>query len=209
MIISHRLKFAFFANQRTGSKAVGIVLRLSNVFDENDILIKQPFPATRTARIEIPEYNLGEYSTALVNHFTPQKAIDAGFITLDQLREYDCYAFLRNPRDRFMAIRASMQVNRKGMFAKPGKRMASPGTPQDEFFFVNGEQVVTALDFDDYEAGVRMMVEKLGGKQMDIPAITLQPEPYMPRKVEYDPKIHIKEELLYRKMKNEVSNSQT
>ena len=209
MIISHRLKFAFFANQRTGSKAVGIVLRLSNIFDENDILIAQPFPATRTANIRIPEYNLGKYGTALVNHFTPQKAIDAGFITLEQLREYDCYAFLRNPRDRFMAIRASMQVNRKGMFAKPGKRMASPGTPQHEFFFVGDEQVVTTLDFDDFEAGVRMMVEKLGGTQMDIPSIVHQPSPYMPRPVEYDPKAHIKEEVLYRKMKDEISNSQT
>ena len=100
MIISHRKKFAFFCNQRTGSKAVGIFLRLSGIFDENDILIAQPFPATRTARIEIPAYNIGNYTSDEVNHMTPQAAIDAGFITLEQLREYDCYAFLRNPRDR-------------------------------------------------------------------------------------------------------------
>lgn len=203
MIISHRLKFAFFANQKTGSKAVGIVLRLSNIFDENDILIAQPFPATRTARIEMPEYNLGGYGTRLVNHFTPQKAIDAGFITLEQLREYDCYAFLRNPKDRFMAIRASMQVNRDGKFAKPGKRVAGIGTPQHEFFLVDGEQVVTPLDFENFEAGVRMMVEKLGGHQMDIPAVVVEPEPYMPHPVVYDSKIHIQEEILYRNMKSE------
>ena len=94
MIISHRKKFAFFANQKTGSKAVGLVLRLSGIFDENDIMIAQPFPATRTAKIELPEYNLNEHKTHIVNHFRPEDAIEAGFITLEQLREYDCYAFL-------------------------------------------------------------------------------------------------------------------
>jgi len=203
MIISHRKKFAFFCNQRTGSKAVGIVLRFCGVFDENDILIAQPFPATRTARIEIPSYNLdGCKSNA--THMSPQKAIDAGFITLEQLREYDCYAFLRNPRDRFMAIRASMQVNRNGIFAKPDTVVAGVGTPQHEFFFVGGEQVVTPLDFAEYEAGLKMMIEKLGGYQhMDIPSIVKEPKPYMPRKVTYDPRDHIEEEIMYRRMKNE------
>ena len=86
MIISHRKKFAFFASQKTGSKAVGLVLRLSGIFDENDIMIAQPFPATRTAIIELPAYNLGEYKSHIVNHMTPERAINAGFITLDQLR---------------------------------------------------------------------------------------------------------------------------
>lgn len=204
MIISHRLKFAFFCNQRTGSKAAGIALRFAGVFDENDILIAQPFPATRTARIEIPAYNLGKYKTSAVTHMTPQKAIDAGFITLEQLREYDCYAFLRNPEERFIAIRASMQVTRDGMFAKPEKVVAGVGTPQHEFFFVGNEQVVTPLDFDNYGDELRMIIEKLGGRLMDIPEVVRKPKPYMPRPVKYDPKQHIEEEKLYRKMKNET-----
>ena len=210
MIISHRKKFAFFANQRTGSKAVGIVLRFCGVFDENDILIAQPFPATRTARIEVPSYNLGEYRSGNVNHMTPQMAMDAGFITLEQLREYDCYAFLRNPRDRFMAIRASMQITRDGMFAKPGTRVAGLAHPQHEFFFVSDEQVVTPLDFESYEEEVKMLVKQLGGYQhMDIPAIVNEPRPRMPRKVTYDPRAHVEEEKLYRRMKNEIQNSKT
>lgn len=210
MIISHRKKFAFFCNQRTGSKAVGIVLRMSGIFDENDILIAQPFPATRTARIEIPAYNLGSYNSSEVNHMTPKEAMDAGFITLEQLREYDCYAFLRKPRDRFMAIRASMQVSRDGMFARPGKRVAGLGTPQNEFFYVNDEKVVTPLDFDNYEEELKNLVTKLGGySQMDIPTIVKQPAPNMPIKVKYDPLLHRKEEVLYRRMKNEIQNSKT
>lgn len=204
MIISHRKKFAFFANQKTGSKAAGLMLRLSGIFDENDIMSYQPFPATRTVDIELPPYNLNGQRNASVDHFTPQKAIDAGFITLEQLREYDCYAFLRRPVDRFMAIRASMQVNRNGMFAKPGKRIAGACTPQHEFFFVDDEQVVTTLDFDNYGDELKMLVEKLGSyPHMDIPVVVKEPKPYMPRKVEYDAKIHHREEELYRKMKRE------
>ena len=86
MIISHRKKFAFFANQKTGSKAVGLILRLSGIFDENDIMIAQPFPATRTAAIELPAYNIGDRRSSGVNHMTPSRAIEAGYITLEQLR---------------------------------------------------------------------------------------------------------------------------
>ena len=202
MIISHRKKFAFFCNQRTGSKAVGIILRMSGIFDENDILIAQPFPATRTARIEIPAYNLGNYKTNEVNHMTPQKAMDAGFITLEQLREYDCYAFLRNPKDRFLAIRASMQISRDGMYARPGKTMSGAGSPQHEFFLVGDEMVVTPLSFDDYEEEVKMLVAKLGGyMHMDTPAIVRQPPPHMPINVKYDPILHPKEEMMYKQMR--------
>ena len=207
MIISHRKKFAFFASQRTGSKAVGIFLRFCGVFDENDIMIAQPFPATRTARIEIPAYNLGELSTNEVTHMTPQKAMDAGFITLEQLREYDCYAFLRNPRDRFMAIRASMQINRDGMYAKPGKRLAGIGTPQHQFFYIGDEQVVTPLDFDNYHEELKMLAEKLGAiPHMDIPEIVHEMNPRMPIKVHYDPVAHAAEEAMYKRMKNEIQN---
>jgi len=79
MIVSHRKKFAFFANQKTGSKAVGLMLRLSGVFDKDDILAAQPFPATRTASIELPAYNIGDYNNmGKVTHMTPQDAIDEG-----------------------------------------------------------------------------------------------------------------------------------
>ena len=204
MIISHRKKFAFFANQRTGSKAVGIVLRLSNIFDEHDILIAQPFPATRTAEIKVPAYNLGDYQSFEVNHMTPADAIDAGFITLEQLREYDCYAFLREPKERFMATRASMQLNRFGRVEMPAYKEVRVPPSQFEFFFVGDEQVVTPLDFDNYEAEVKMLVEKLDGTQhMDIPAVVGTSAPYTARKITYNPAQHTRDYQLYRKMKVE------
>lgn len=210
MIISHRLKFAFFASQKTGSKAVGLMLRLSGIFDENDIMIAQPFPATRTARIELPAYNLGDYSTAAANHMTPQRAIDAGFITLDQLREYDCYAFLRDPEQRFLASRASMQMDRNGNIAMPGRRVSGVAPPQYEFFYVGDELVVTPLDFDYYEEEVRDLIRKLGGvEHMDVPEVTKEYPGWMAKKVKFHPNQHTKDIALYRKMKRENSNRST
>ena len=203
MIISHRKKFAFFANQKTGSKAVGLVLRLSGIFDENDIMIAQPFPATRTAKIELPEYNLNEHKTHLVNHFRPEDAIEAGFITLEQLREYDCYAFLREPEDRYLASRSSMQMSRNGNIAMPGRRVAGVAPAQFTFFFVGDEQVVTALDFDNYEQEIRMMLEKLGAnEQMDVPLIQKIFRAHMVHEIKYDPRQHTEDIALYREMKD-------
>jgi len=210
MIISHRKKFAFFANQKTGSKAVGLVLRLSGIFDENDIMIAQPFPATRTARINLPEYNLNEHKTHLVNHFRPKDAIEAGFITLEQLREYDCYAFLREPEQRFLASRASMMMNRQGKIAMPGYRAGGVAPPQHTFFFVGDEQVVTPLDFGNYEQEIRMLLEKLGAnKQMDVPEINKIFGAHMVHEIKYDPIQHMEDILLYRQMKDEILNRET
>lgn len=210
MIISHRLKFAFFASQKTGSKAVGLMLRLSGIFDENDIMIAQPFPATRTAAIELPSHNLGDHSTAAANHMTPQRAIDAGFITLEQLREYDCYAFLRDPEQRYLASRASMQMDRNGNIAMPGRRKSGVAPPQFEFFYVGDELVVAPLDFDHYEDEVRNLIRKLGGTEhMDVPQVIKQYSPHLVQKVHYDPRQHTKDISLYRKMKRENSNRST
>ena len=78
MIISHRKKFAFFASPKTGSKAVGLMLRLSGAFDEHDIMSAQPFLGTRTAKFELPERNLDEFKTHLVDHMRPSEAIGTG-----------------------------------------------------------------------------------------------------------------------------------
>jgi len=202
MIISHRKKFAFFANQKTGSKAVGLMLRLSGIFDKDDIMMAQPFPATRTADINLPAYNLGKYSTYEVNHMTPSQAIEAGFITIEQLREYDCYAFLRDPEERYKAVRAAMQMDRNSRAASPNNKAGSIAPPQYEFFYIDGEQVVTPLNFDDLENEVRMLIDKLDGyTQTDVAQITTLYKVRMPfTQVKFDPKHHMEDVLLYRKM---------
>jgi len=214
VIISHRKKFAFFANQKTGSKAAGIALRMAGVFDDKDIMSMQPFLGTRTARFEMPHRNLNGRNTWKVDHMTPQEAIDEGYITLDQLREYDCYAFLRNPEDRYLAARVAMQINRYGAISKGDNPKPMSGTcpPQHVFFYVGDEQVVTPLDFDNYEQGLRTMIDKLGGiNHLDLPEVVQQaPAKFIKgREVKYDPQLHREDEKLYRIMKHASNNQQT
>lgn len=203
MIISHRKKFAFFANLKTGSKAVGIMLRLSGIFDENDIMSAQPFLGTRTAKIQLPEYNLNGIRTYKVDHMTPTEAIEAGYITLEQLREYNCVAFLRDPKERFLASRMAMQINRYGMVATPAtrKRMSGVAPPQHTFFHVGDEQVVTALDFDDYEQETRKVIKQLGGyEHMDVIEIPKTYPGNLINGVEYKPSQHADDDAFYKRV---------
>lgn len=203
MIISHSKKFAFFANPKTGSKAVGFTLRLSNAFDDDVITSMNPMIGTRTAKIEMPARNLAGHESHLVDHMLPSEAIEAGFITLEQLREYNCYAFLRNPEDRYLAIRIVEQVNRHGKIAPIGYKPKHPPPPQHKYFYVGDEQVVTALDFDEYGDGIRTMIAALGGtNHLDVPEIINTSRPKFVHNVTYNPQQHLEDEKLYRIMKN-------
>jgi len=200
MIISHRKKFAFFANPKTGSKAVGLTLRLSGIFDQDDIMSAQPFPATRTARIELPEYNLNGHKTYLVDHMNPAEAIEAGFITLEQLREYNCYAFLREPEERFYAAEVCMQINRHGQIAALEDLGELTAPPQHTYFFVDGEQVVTPLDFGHLEMEMKFVLSELGATQTEIPQVRKIVRANMVYDVLYEPSEHMEDILFYKNM---------
>ena len=203
MIISHRKKFAFFANQKTGSKAAGLMLRLSGIFDENDILARQPFLGTRSVLIQLPNYNIQSGEKHKVGHFTPEDAVKYGYMTLEQVREYDCYAFLRNPEKRFMASRSSMMHDRYGNPAMPGKSVEGPAPPQYKFFYIGDELVTTPLDFDDYDNELRRLIESLGGyHHNDYPRIVTTFRLFNTDGIVFDPTKHTKDIALYKKMKN-------
>jgi hypothetical protein len=210
MIISHRNKFAFFANPKTGSKAAGIMLRMAGIFDENDILIKQRFAGTRTADLCLPAYN----ADGVPDHVTPEGAIERGFITLEQLKEYNCFTFLRDPENRYYASRVAMMMNRWGEISN-GLPLEKPHRPQYEYFLVDGEQVVTPLDFGDYNTGIKHMYDVLNAKfkHMDLVQIDqyrdLYIRGYVHKKYKYDPRDHRVDNKLYREMvvRNENKNS--
>lgn len=215
MIISHRKKFAFFASQKTGSKAAGIILRLSGVFDSRDIMIAQPMPSTRTVEMAFPEYNLGEgHDSYEVCHYTPQKAIDAGYITLEQLREYNCFAYLREPEERYKATRLAMLINYRGVVMKQGKRrIQHPAPPQHEFFFVGDEQVVTPLNFAKFDSELKRMLFHIDGifRHFDYPEILRYNEfnnPNSPAyRYKYDPQQHKRDIEFYKAQRwNNESN---
>ena len=196
MIISHRKKFAFFANPKTGSKAAGIALRMAGVFDENDILIKQPFVGTRTADICLPAYN----AEGIPDHLTPAEAIERGYITLEQMREYNCFAYLRNPEERCYASRIAMHMNRHGEVSN-GRPLEKPHLPQFMYFLVDDEQVVTALDFDNYRDGIRQMYEVLDApfEHMDLVEIASK-RVFTTDKYKYNPLDHTQDEALYKRL---------
>lgn len=202
MIISHRKKFAFFANPKTGSKAAGIMLRMAGVFNEKDLLCKQPFVGTRTADIALPTYNL----EGVPIHLTPEGAIEQEYITLKQLREYNCFAFLRKPEERYNASRIAMQMNRHGEISN-GQPLERPHEPQFKYFLVDEEQVVTALDFDNYQLGIKQMYDVLHAKYNHMDIVDLVRKRSFPTRYKYDPRQHTKDIQLYAKNINRKTST--
>lgn len=202
MIISHRKKFAFFANPKTGSKAAGIMLRMAGVFDEKDLLSRQPFVGTRTADLSLPAYNL----EGAPIHLTPEGAIEQEYITLEQLREYNCFAFLREPKERYNASRIAMQMNRRGEISN-GQPLEKPHLPQFKYFIVGEEQVITALNFDNYQLGIKQMYDVLDAKYHHMDIVNLVKKRSFPIRTKYDPRQHTKDIQLYAKNINRKTST--
>lgn len=188
MILSHSKKFIFFRVPKTGSTTADVMLRLANVWDySQDVL-------TATKEWELPGinslYKAGygprdtddpDYIRVNWAHVTPQQLIDYGVMTLEQLREYDCYAFLRPVEGRFVS--GYLHCMRGGKWGKYGRygyqapqfiekwRNEEPqfsageiiGRPQKDYFFVGDEQIVKPLDFANYKAELDKLFEMLGG----------------------------------------------
>ena len=94
-----------------------------------------------------------------------------------------------------------MQMGRNGNIAMPGRRVAGVPPPQFEFFFVGDEQVVTPLDFGNYEQEIRTMLDRLGAHaHMDVPQLRKTLAANQIHDIKYDPKLHIRDRVLYREM---------
>lgn len=197
MIISHAKKFAFFRVPKCGSTTSEFMLRMSDAFDDSVDIMTHNFggfkmkniPAELHARVvsrqrRIPGGNLrvferpqqpadlpetGEITGLNVAHISPTEAIDNGMITIEQLREYKCYAFLRDPYDRYV----SAFIFGGGPLALPEmmlKSVLQPGfdlglieKSQWNWFFVDGEQVVEPLDFSNYTEELKRIIIEVGG----------------------------------------------
>jgi hypothetical protein len=96
-------------------------------------------------------------------------------------------------------------MNRNGKAFTPLRPYGGkPHPPQYTFFYVGDEQVVTPLDFNNFESEIRMLLDELGGyKQTDVAQITQQYNTKMPvTPVKFEPRHHMKDIALHRKMKN-------
>lgn len=183
MILSHSKKFIFFRVTKTGSTTAEVMLRLSSAFDlEQDMLTGTrewvlPTVNRLDKRHPDPEFNWA--------HATPQDLIDLGVVTMAQLREYDCYAYLRPIGSRFVS--GYMHCMRTGKWGPYGRYGFQPkqfmarwreehskysaweliGREQKKWFFAEGEQVVTPLDFANYQTELKGVLKELGGNQFD------------------------------------------
>ncbi len=179
MIISHSKKFVFFRVAKTGSTTAEVMLRLSGAFDPAaDIL-------TGTREWELPSCNINEdhvdgRDPINFAHLTPTHAVELGILTPEQLREYNCYGYLRKPTSRFISAYMHMQRGDRGRWTKHGlqpkqyweRRIKDCmphmggeiiGRSQVDWFFHEGEQVVTPLDFHEYQNELRMIIESVDG----------------------------------------------
>ena len=178
MIISHSKKFIFFRVAKTGSTAGEFLLRMSGAFD----LTTDSFTQQHWARL--PAINPTWPSGVSVNwaHATPQQLIDHGVLTIQQLREYACYAFLRPMEDRFVSSclhgmkagnwgRLDSMGLKPEAFMKRWRRMDNlvikgrsiVGRPQVDWFFVGDEQVVTPLNFTNYDDELKKVLASVSG----------------------------------------------
>jgi len=170
MIISHRLKFAFFRVPKTGTTTAQFFLRCSGAFDEEDILSgmgEHGFAPTDGLLTEPRDI-------VTQAHYTPAQAVEHGLITLEQLREYKTVSFIRNPYDRQL----SAYIHGVGIVCDPTyiKRLIKDAprrgilqAQQSDWFYIDGELVVEPMLFNDYESHLRELLAYVGG--IDFPII--------------------------------------
>lgn len=155
MIISHRLKFAFFRSPKTGSTTTELILRMCGVFDEDRDVVSA-----------MPRYGLtGDHAGE--PHLSPSEAIEKGFLTIEQAREYKMFATLRDPYGRAVSIFGHAHqrlsgINNKDVFEEMTLRDAEFGLlekPQVDYFYVGDEQVCEPVDFRDFASSVKSFLK--------------------------------------------------
>lgn len=191
MIISHRLKFAFFRVPKTGSTTAETILRLSGAFDDNDYMtpnlglqstipedvceaLKESFrgqmPSDVRKNPDAFETVFNNSVWSFISHLTPSDAIKHGLITLEQLREYKCYAFVRSPRDRYLSAylqTLGSSFPTAGGFQETVMNDRQFGgllvKPMVDYFLVDGERVLDPLWFGNFDNEIKKVIGEIGG----------------------------------------------
>lgn len=164
MIISHRLKVAFFRVPKTGSTTMELILRMTGQFEDG--------MATNMGRYSVGSVGeLPNLEDNYLTHMTPSQAVQHGLLTEAQVREYTCYAALRDPYSRAISGYAHIHANvipliNPESFAASVKKNADYGLlqkPQVDYFYHDGEMVATPVNFGDFKNAINAIVNDVGG----------------------------------------------
>lgn len=191
MYLSRKHKLLFIAIPRTASNSTQRALLNSDITDPTDIV-----------------YSLGrdprDFDSIEKYHISPQAMVDSGIISLDELLEYKCFGFVREPLERWVSsvflarytgvldnsvdpLEQMCDLVRNGPnprpFARNGK---SPEFRQPDykpftyrkFLYVGDTKVLDVYQWKDVETVTNnILSEKLGYYvSVDFPHIKMNPE---------------------------------
>ncbi len=108
MYISKKNKFAFFAVPRVASNSAQYVLQNSGIStSDGDIIyslfneLTLPPPIDNTFLFDANSDQVKAYNNY---HTTPTQAIERGLVTMEELREFNCFAFVRDPLEKWVSM---------------------------------------------------------------------------------------------------------
>lgn len=181
MFISHQHKIAYFSTPRTGSRYAQYVLEHSQLPSREDDVI------TNLDEIESLDIdwntdlsNRDSLATRTFNqyHLTPTQAIEQGLITLEQLREYTSFTFVRDPLDRWVSkfmwakslglwegdnIDVLTLAIRHGLFHGRNDYAIDFKWNYHDYFYHNDELVLTPYKLESMDTVLSTIVGNAGG----------------------------------------------
>lgn len=151
------------------------MLRICGAIDERDICTTMPvvgFP-WHNLPADLAEMDHKGKPFIELQHGTPAYAVEQGLMTPDQIREYTCFAFLRNPFDRFISAHSHSQTGlllqvqfRERVLKDLELQLLT--RPSVDYFIYEDKLVCEPLQFSDFKNEVNRMIRYIGGHEFDL-----------------------------------------
>lgn len=203
MIVSHRLKWGFLRAPKTGTSTAEFMLRMTDVFSEEDGDVASGLPGLG----EFPALTVPCMAAARLAgneefmkyqkygpHCYLSTLIEEKIVPEDRIDDYEIYAYLRNPYERWVSSCAHQlnqfpDIDMIDDFAEKLKEGLEKRNPalfweQSRHFKYKGQVITKPLDFRDYQKELRRMIDRIGGQQPPVIPRMNQSGKYLRAKVE-------------------------